>query len=156
MSIGAYSRSNLGTLGSFNTFGLVLADVEQLRGHEETRPDYLKELKSQIKSDGILKRAIAVDRNTYVILDGHHRLQALKELGYTKIPVILIDYQAPNIKVFTWRDGENITKKTVISTALADKKLPPKTSKHTILVAGEQKHISAIETVVNIPLEKLK
>lgn len=130
--------------------------IEKLKEHEEIRPDYLEELKNQIKSDGILKMAIAVDKDTRVILDGHHRLHALKELGYTKIPVILVDYQSPNIKVLTWREGETVTKEMIIKTALAGKRMPPKTSRHMVVINGELKHISAIETVVNIPLEKLK
>ena len=99
---------------------------------------------------------IAVDKKTYVILDGHHRLQALKRLGYTKIPVILIDYHSPNIKVLAQREGEMVTKDLVIQAALAGKRMPPKTSRHMLMVNGEWKHISCIEMVINIPLEKLK
>jgi len=34
--------------------------------------------------------------------------------------------------------------------------MPSKTSKHVIILNGEWKHISAIERVINIPLEELK
>ena len=34
--------------------------------------------------------------------------------------------------------------------------MAPKTSKHMIMIEGELKHISVLETVINIPLEKLK
>jgi len=44
----------------------------------------------------------------------------------------------------------------IIQTALAGRRMPPKTSKHMILIKGELKHISILETVINIPLEKLK
>lgn len=130
--------------------------IEDLREHEEIRPDYLEELKNEILSDGILKMPIAVDRSTYIILDGHHRLHALKRIGCRKIPAILLDYHSEEIEVIPWREGERITKEMIIQTALAGKRMAPKTSKHMIRVEGELKHISILETVINIPLDELK
>ena len=133
-----------------------LVDLAALKEHEEIRPDYLEQLKDEILSDGILKMPIAVDKTTYIILDGHHRLHALKKIGCKRIPVILFDYQSPEIEVVPHRDGETVTKEMVIQTALAGRRMPPKTSKHVIMIEGELKHISILETVINIPLEKLK
>jgi hypothetical protein len=131
-------------------------ELEALKEHEEIRPDYLEQLKNEILSDGILKMPIAVDKKTYIILDGHHRLHALKKIGCKKIPVVLFDYQSPDIEVIPWREDESITKEMIIQTALAGRRMPPKTSKHMILIQGELKHISILEKVINIPLEKLK
>jgi hypothetical protein len=133
-----------------------LVDLVVLKEHEQIRPDYLEQLKDEILSDGILKMPIAVDKTTYIILDGHHRLHALKKIGCRRIPVILFDYQSPEIEVVPHRDGETITKEMVIQTALAGRRMPPKTSKHMIVIEGELRHISVLETVINIPLEKLK
>jgi len=135
---------------------ICLVDLAALKEHEEIRPDYLEQLKNEILSDGILKMPIAVDKTTYIILDGHHRLHALKKIGCKRIPVILFDYQSPEIEVIPHRDGETVTKEMVIQTALAGRRMPPKTSKHMIMIEGELKHISVLETVINIPLEKLK
>jgi hypothetical protein len=135
---------------------IVFVELEELREHEEIRPDHLEELKNEILSDGILKMPIAVDKKNYIILDGHHRLHALKKIGCNRIPVILFDYQSPEIKVLPHREGETVTKEMIIQTALAGRRMPPKTSKHMILIEGELKHISILETVINIPLEKLK
>ena len=138
------------------TDNICLIDLEELKEHEEIRPEYLEELKNEILSDGILKMPIAVDKKTYIILDGHHRLHALRKIGCRRIPVILFDYQSPEIKVVPHREGETITKEMVIETALAGRRMPPKTSKHMIVFQGELEHISILETVINIPLEKLK
>ena len=138
------------------TEDICFIELEALKEHEEIRPDYLEELKNEILSDGILKMPIAVDKKTYIILDGHHRLHVLKKIGCRKIPVIFFDYQSPNIEVIPWREDENITKEMIIETALAGKRMPPKTSKHMILIKGELKHISILEKEINIPLEKLK
>ncbi|MBM4277301.1 MAG: hypothetical protein FJ130_05365 [Deltaproteobacteria bacterium] len=135
---------------------IVFIRIEELREHEEIRPHYLEELKNEILSDGILKMPIAVDRETYIILDGHHRLHALKKIGCNKIPVILVDYQSPEIKVIPWREGERITKEIIMETALAGKRMQPKTSKHMIMIEGELKHISCIETIINVPLDELR
>ncbi|MDP2972033.1 MAG: ParB N-terminal domain-containing protein [Deltaproteobacteria bacterium] len=135
---------------------IVFIRIEELREHEEIRPDYLEELKNEILSDGMLKMPIAVDRSTYIILDGHHRLHALKKIGCKKIPVILVDYQSPEIEVIPWREGEKITKEMIIDTALTGKRMRPKTSRHMILVEGQLKHISCIEIIINVPLDELK
>jgi hypothetical protein len=135
---------------------IVFIRIEELREHEEIRPNYLEELKNEILSDGMLKMPIAVDRDTYIILDGHHRLHALKKIGCKKIPVILVDYQSPEIEVIPWREGEKITKEMIIDTALTGKRMRPKTSRHMILVEGQLKHISCIETIINVPLDELK
>jgi ParB-like chromosome segregation protein Spo0J len=134
----------------------VFFNIEELREHEEIRPDYLEALKDEILGDGILKMPICIDKKTCVILDGHHRLQALKRLGYTKIPCVLVDYQSPDIRVIAWREGEQITKERIIEIALSEKKMPSKTSKHMIILNGQWQHISAIEMIINVPLEKLK
>jgi len=131
-------------------------DVHELKEHEQTEYKHLHELKEKIKSDGILKKSIAVDKNTNLVIDGHYRLNALKALGAKKIPVTYFDYQHPQIKVATWREHESITKEQVIDAALSGKKFPPKSSRHMIQNNGSSKHISEFEVQVNIPLDKLK
>jgi hypothetical protein len=44
----------------------------------------------------------------------------------------------------------------IIEIALTGRRMPPKTSKHMVMIEGELKHISILETVINIPLEKLR
>jgi len=135
---------------------IVLLKMEELKEHEEIRPDYLETLKNEILSDGILKMPICIDQKTCIILDGHHRLHALKRLGCRRIPCVLVDYQSPIIEVIPWREGETVTKEMILRTALTGEKMAPKTSKHVIRVGGEWKHISIIESVINIPLDELK
>jgi hypothetical protein len=138
------------------TDNICLIDLEALKEHEQIRPDYLEELKNEIVSDGILKMPIAVDKTTYIILDGHHRLHALRRLGCKRIPCILFDYQSPEIQVLPHREGETVTKEMIVKIALTGRRMPPKTSKHMVMIEGELKHISILESVINIPLEKLK
>jgi len=133
-----------------------LIDLDELKEHEQIRPEYLEELKDEILSDGILKMPIAIDKATCIILDGHHRLHALRRIGCKRIPCILFDYQSAEIEVLPQREGETVTKEMIIETALAGRRMPPKTSKHMVMIEGALKHISMLERVINIPLEKLK
>ena len=130
--------------------------IWEVKEHEEIDPFHFQNLLQQIKSDGILKRPIVIDKKTKVILDGVHRTNILKELGCDKIPAILVDYSSPKIKVLCWRKEEKLTKKDVILAGLTGKKFPPKTSKHMIEVDGKLKHISFIQKRIDIPLEELR
>ena len=105
---------------------LTIIDIDELREHEEINPELLDKLRKEIAADGVLKLAIAVDEKTKTVIDGHHRIQALKQLGYKKIPVVLIDYMSPEIVVQTWKEGMKVTKEEVLEAALLGKKMTPK------------------------------
>lgn len=103
-----------------------------LKPHERIRKIHARKLLKQIAVDGMIKNPIVADRNSGVILDGHHRVWVVKNLGLTKIPVYLVDYQDRKIKVVSWRKGGKITKRQVIEAGISGKLLRPKTSKHRI------------------------
>lgn len=121
-----------------------LVKLEKLKEHEEIIPNHLIKLLLEIVSDGILKKPILVDINTYIILDGHHRYHVVRYLGGNFIPALLIDYNSDLVTVTAWRKGEIVTKDTVIKAGLSGYKLPPKTSRHIVKIP--------IPTI-NMPLE---
>ena len=131
-------------------------DVKELREHEKTDLKRLETVKQEIESDGVVKLAIIADEATKVVLDGEHRLTALRELGYTKAPVIFVDYESSDISVESWKIGEQLTKDTVILAGLTRKKLPPKTSRHMVKLGDKYEHISVLGGRMDVPLEKLK
>lgn len=131
-------------------------DIELLKGHEETRPDYLEKLSNEIRADGFLRRPIVADLRTKVILDGHHRVNALRSLGCSKIPVYFVDYLSPLIQVLPWRQGEKVTKGMVLKAGMNGPKLPPKTTRHMVRIASSLCHITAIQRELNIPLDELR
>jgi len=79
-----------------------LEDVEKLHIHEEVIPDILRKLTEEIRAEGYIKHPVIVDSKTLVVLDGMHRLAAIKNLGCRFIPVCLADYDNPNILVGCW------------------------------------------------------
>lgn len=133
-----------------------IVEIKKLKEHEEVNGKDLEVLKKKIATDRVFTTPIVVDKNTNVILDGHYRFNVLKALGCSKIPVIMVDYKAPEIKVLPWREGDNVTKDMVIKAAFTGKKLLPKTSKHMVEVDGKLEHIRAIQKPVAVPLDELK
>lgn len=103
-----------------------------LKQHERTDTRHLRQLLAGIKSDGYLDNPIIVDRNTQVILDGHHRFSVIKSLGLTRIPVYFVDYRSDDITVRSWRENEKVLKDDVIRAGLTGNLLRPKTSRHHI------------------------
>lgn len=103
-----------------------------LKPHEEICPVHLQKLSGQIKKDECVKDPIIVDGETMVILDGHHRYNALKSMSCKFCPCCLVDYQSDEIGVACWRDGEKVSKDEVLAAGLSGKLLPQKTSRHII------------------------
>ncbi len=83
-------------------------------------------------------------------------MNALKKLGYRKIPAKLVDYGSSKIQVESWRPEKEVTKEDVIRMAESGKKFPAKTTKHMIILNGKRNHISSIEGAIQVPLEELK
>jgi len=133
-----------------------ITEISLLRGHEGLDTKRLCALQAEIKSDGILKKPIAVDLNTNVVLDGHHRIGALKLLGCSKIPVLFVDYQSPKIGVKTTENGKEYSKQKVIEAALRGRLLPPKSTWHYVLLSNKMAHISKMQKRVDVPLKELK
>ncbi|KKS67820.1 MAG: hypothetical protein UV38_C0003G0047 [candidate division TM6 bacterium GW2011_GWE2_42_60] len=71
------------------TTTLAIIRSRLLKQHELINEDHLKELMAQIRSDGFIEAPIIVDAETHIILDGHHRFNALRILGLSKAPVFL-------------------------------------------------------------------
>jgi hypothetical protein len=69
-----------------------------------------------------------------VILDGHHRYEALKSLGCTRIPVFLVDYDDPTITLTTWPNATvaSVTKAEVVDRGTRGELYPPKTTRHKL------------------------
>ncbi|MEW6031767.1 MAG: ParB N-terminal domain-containing protein [Bacillota bacterium] len=111
-------------------FGLL--EVQALARHEEVIPEHLAALTAEIAEDGELREPIVVDRHTLVILDGHHRAEAVRALGCSLIPAYLVDYADPAIRVTTRRSEIALTKEAVVRTGLSGTPYPPKTSRHLL------------------------
>lgn len=106
-------------------------ELKELNHHEEIIDENLKKVLTSLKIEKKLKEPIIVDKNTKVILDGHHRATACAILGLNKIKCKLVDYNSNNITVKARKDRE-INKEEIIEKGLSEDLFPPKTSKHEI------------------------
>lgn len=107
--------------------------IKKLKVHERINKSNLFKVKKILISAGGFTKPIIVDEKYFIILDGHHRAQALKDFGFSNIPVYLVDYSNKKIIVSSRRKTIEVTKKDVISRALCKNPYPYKTSRHYIL-----------------------
>lgn len=111
-----------------------LVRIGDLREHEEVVAARVTELFEKIRSDGYMYVPLVADARTLVVIDGHHRLSALKRMGAKRVPVHLVDYEDPSIRVDSWREGERAPSKgDVIARALAGSLFPPKSTRHATI-----------------------
>ena len=119
-----------------------LLDINKLISHEMVCLKRLKEVKADLLLKGYIKNPVVVDRKNNIILDGHHRVAALRQLGASKIPAYLVDYQDERIRVTLRRKEFTFTniKQAVIDYCLAGKIFPSKTTKH--LIKGRPRNVN--------------
>ena len=92
---------------------ITMRPLDSLKPHEEVVPEELSLLTDSIKRDKVLRHPILADLQTGVVLDGMHRLLALRKIGSRLAPVALVDYQDDRIGVERWyrifsRSGSDI------------------------------------------------
>ncbi len=85
------------------TFPLSFVRIDRLLPHEEIIEPELEKLVHDLRINGVLRYPVVVSKDTYVILDGHHRYSALQRLNFEFAPAILLDYEDDDlITVDTW------------------------------------------------------
>ena len=139
------------------TARFALVPIRDLKTHEEAEPDRVRRVMKQMRSTGVVKKAIIVDSASMVVLDGVHRLGALKMLGAVRAPAWLIDYSDEGVVVLSRDRKSQVPKELVIQAAVFGPKLPPKTTRHMVKGKdGALVHISRIEGEVSVPLSTLR
>jgi len=113
---------------------VTILDIEDLRPHERIREELLAQLLAEIRRDGELKMPVLVEREHHVILDGHHRYEALRRLGCRRIPAYLVEYESEEIGLTTWPGAivARVTKAEVIARGVKGELFPPKTTRHLL------------------------
>lgn len=104
--------------------------INKLLAHEQVSQQRLAVMMSLINQRGEIINPIIIDKKTRVILDGHHRAESLRRLGYRLAPVMAVDYFSDKVRVFLRR--KELIKEMVLSRALKKRLLPDKTTRHLI------------------------
>ncbi|HLD25181.1 MAG TPA: ParB N-terminal domain-containing protein [Patescibacteria group bacterium] len=113
---------------------VVLVDIQKLIQHERVHLARLKEVRKALRKEGVVRRPVIVDQATNIILDGHHRVQALKVLGAKCVPVAYVRYQDARVRVYMRRKDilMKLIKKYVVETVKSNDLFPSKTTRHLI------------------------
>ncbi len=67
-----------------------------------------------------------------MILNGHHRVEAMRRLGLRRIPAWLLDYDGDGVELGRWGPGPPIAKAEVLRRARRGQPFPPKTTRHRL------------------------
>jgi L-serine kinase (ADP) len=110
----------------------VLLNKTKILPHEHVVKDRLKTLVEYIRTldPYAILPAIIVCNKTNVIIDGHHRYYALLEIGFSDIPVVLINYDS---ELIIPELDKSISKKDIIDAGVSGRLLEPKSSFHHIV-----------------------
>jgi len=102
--------------------------IDRLICIEKFGPKKVKKLKNKILKDGVWIRPICIDKKRFLIMDGHHRFEVAKQLGFKYIPCKLYSYS--EVEVRSMRKNHTITKELIIKKVLSGDVYPYKTVKH--------------------------
>tara|TARA_B100000575_G_C23078266_1_gene621127 strand:- start:971 stop:1408 length:438 start_codon:yes stop_codon:yes gene_type:complete len=132
---------------------VIYEDVNLLYPHERIIDKNKNVLKEKfINSHGIFFiSSIIICNESGLIIDGHHRYNALKELGLSKIPVTKINYKSKKIKT---SEKNDICKNLIIKKAVSKDLFKPKSTRHLILCERQKQWfpITLISTLFQVKL----
>ena len=106
----------------------VLIDIGDIHPIEDHINNRVKLIKEKIEMDGKWIKPIIIDRDDYLLMDGHHRLEAAKLMRLKKLPAVKLNYE--DVEIWSLKENEVVTKSLVRKRALAKNIYPNKTVKH--------------------------
>ena len=112
-----------------NNFNYI--DIKNLLPTEKFSEKRVQSLISTISEAGIWTIPICIESDSHAIMDGHHRWESAKRLGFSKIPCLKISYDT--VRVISRRKNYIVTPEVVIQAALSKNLLPYKTTKHVFI-----------------------
>ena len=111
-----------------------LVPLDTLLEHEEIDPAGVDALAERIRRDGTVADPIWVAAGSNVILNGHHRVAALRRLGARWAPAWVVDFHSDAVRLERWSEGPPIRKEEVVRRAHSRDLFAPKTTRHVLAV----------------------
>ena len=129
-------------------YGIIKIPLDKIKSHEEYIPERKNKLLEYLNgNDYFVLPSMIVDVDTFVILDGHHRLNILKDIGKTEEYVLLVNYKSNAIIA---HETDSITKNEIINAGVTGKLLAPKSSKHIFMDSDNIKRpLISLSVIIN-------
>jgi ParB family chromosome partitioning protein len=95
--------------------------LEVVEHQRKTRPAHVENLASSIETIGFIVPLVAIEaagggKPTHIVIDGQHRLQAAREVGVKKLPVLVVPARlAPRMMNLNVEKDLNIREKAVVA-----------------------------------------
>jgi len=81
---------------------LAFVDIDELILHEEVIPSLLDSVVSELRATGMLLHPVVVSSQHLMVLDGNHRVEALKRVGAKRVLAYQVDYSSDEVVVKRW------------------------------------------------------
>lgn len=81
---------------------LEFVDIDRLLLHEEVIHGLLESVTAELRSTGILLHPVVVSREHGIVLDGNHRVEALRRIGARRVLAYKVDYLSGEVEVKRW------------------------------------------------------
>ena len=102
--------------------------LDDLQPTEATDPLRQMQVMDLVLRAGLWTAPIVVDEQTSAIMDGHHRYETAKALGFHSIPVVEMPYR--DVRVEARRPGVDVSISEIQKRAQSGNLYPPKTTRH--------------------------
>ena len=122
-----------------------LIEVNSLLGHEMVDTNHVASLLEKISAEGHWSEPIIIDKESHIVMDGHHRLEVAKKIGLKKIPCVLLNYGQSSVTVYKMFSDKKFSISLIKHAAMTGNKLPVKTTRHVLSVKIENVGISLEE-----------
>jgi len=81
---------------------LTFVEIDELIPHEEIIPSLLDSVVSELRAAGMLIHPVVVSSQHHVVLDGNHRVEALRRIGARRVLAYQVDYYSDEVAVKRW------------------------------------------------------
>jgi hypothetical protein len=81
---------------------LVLVPTSHLSGYERVDETRVAEIAQSLFDGSVLDNPLTCDVKRGLIIDGHHRAEALTWLGVSLLPCFDVDYTSPEVTISSW------------------------------------------------------
>ncbi|MBN3790972.1 ParB N-terminal domain-containing protein [Burkholderia sp. Ac-20353] len=111
-----------------DTWTIELIPTERILPNEEHDETRLLEVLDSIARSGRWTAPIVLERASFAVMDGHHRLAAARRLSLPRVPCVLLDYA--QVGVETRRPDFRVDGEQIVARSRARVLYPPKTTRH--------------------------